>query len=151
MAGFRGRFGAKQCIPNKPTKFGVKAFTLADSKNGYILEILLYKGGDILDNSDSQQCHLPQPARIGVYYTSIPLALSFLHWNFCEQTETNSSQFSAKELSFCVISLMPDIRRNGWMGVASLIIKCTPAPLLWCNRQHTAVTHTWKEVRFAIE
>ena len=91
MVGFRGRFGAKQYITNKPTKDGVKAFTLVDSKNGYILKILLYTGGDTLDNSDSQQCHLPQPARIVLtlsndyldqgrtiftdrYYTSIPLA-----------------------------------------------------------------------------
>ena len=40
MIGFHGRFGAKQYIPNKPTKYGVKAFTLADSLNGYILDIL---------------------------------------------------------------------------------------------------------------
>ena len=29
MIGFRCRFGAKEYIPNKPTKYGVKAFTLA--------------------------------------------------------------------------------------------------------------------------
>ena len=91
MVGFLGRFGAKQNIPNKQTKYGVKAFTLADSRNGYILEILLYPGGDTLDNSDSQQSHLHQPARIVLtlsnvyldqgctifpdrYSTSIPLA-----------------------------------------------------------------------------
>ena len=90
MVGFRGRFGAKQYIPNKPTRYGVKAFTLADSKNGYILDILLYTGGDTLDSSDPLHCHLPQPARIVLtlsndyldegrtiftdrYYTNIPL------------------------------------------------------------------------------
>ena len=41
MVGFRGQFGAKQYIPNKPTKYGIKAFTLADSKNGYILDALI--------------------------------------------------------------------------------------------------------------
>ena len=46
MVGLLGRFGAKQYIPNKQTKYGVKAFTLADSTNGYILVILLYTGGD---------------------------------------------------------------------------------------------------------
>ena len=60
VVGFRGRFGAKQYIPNKPTKYGIEAFTLADSKNGYIMDILLCTGGDTLDNSDSQQSHLPQ-------------------------------------------------------------------------------------------
>ena len=91
MIGFRGRFGAKQYIPNKPTKYGVKAFTLADSKNGYILDILLYTGADTLENSNTIFSHLPQPARIvstlcqdyldqgrtvytDRYYTSIPLA-----------------------------------------------------------------------------
>ena len=38
MIGFRGRFGTKQYIPNKPNKYGIKAFTLADSANGYVLE-----------------------------------------------------------------------------------------------------------------
>ena len=50
MIGFRGRFGAKQYIPNKPTKYGVKAFTLADSLNGYILDVLLYTGADTLED-----------------------------------------------------------------------------------------------------
>ena len=31
MLGLRGRFGAKQYIPQKPTKWGIKCFTLADS------------------------------------------------------------------------------------------------------------------------
>ena len=34
MVGFRGRFAAKQYMPNKPTKWGIKCFTLADSSNG---------------------------------------------------------------------------------------------------------------------
>ena len=117
---FEGDLEPKQCIPNKQTKYGVKAFTLVDSKN---LDILLYTGGDTLDNSDSQQCHLPQPARIVLilsndyldqgrtiftdrYYTSIPLATNLrdasnhLHWNLCEQLQINSSEFSSKEFSF---------------------------------------------------
>ena len=56
--------------PNKPTKYGVKAFTLEDSKNGDILDNLLSTGGDTLDNSDSQQCHLPQPARIVLTFSN---------------------------------------------------------------------------------
>ena len=57
------------------------------------MDILLYTGGDTLDNSDPQQCHLPQPARIVLtlsndyldqghtiftdrYYASIPLVQS---------------------------------------------------------------------------
>ena len=90
MVGFRERFGAKQYIPNKPNKYGIKAFTIADSANGYILDTLLYTGADTLENSNPQYNHLPQPARVVLdlsteylgqgrtiytdrYYTSIPL------------------------------------------------------------------------------
>ena len=90
MVGFRGRFGAKQYLPNKPTKYGVKAFTLADSSHGYVLNILLYTGKDTLANASSQYKDQPQPAQVVLhlaepyldqgrhvftdrYYTSIPL------------------------------------------------------------------------------
>ena len=53
MVGFRGRFGAKQYIPTKPSKYGIKAFTLADSNNGYILDILVYTGADTLPSSQN--------------------------------------------------------------------------------------------------
>ena len=72
-------------------QISIKAFTLADSENGYILDTLLYTGADTLDHSDPQYASLPQPARIVLtlggdylekgrtiytdrYYTSIPLA-----------------------------------------------------------------------------
>ena len=90
MIGFRGQFGAKQYIPNKPTKYEVKVFTLADSLNGYILDVLLYTGTDTLDNSNPRYPDLPKPAQTVMaltkdylnegrtiftyrYYTSIPL------------------------------------------------------------------------------
>ena len=91
MVGFRGRFGAKQYMPNKPVKYGIKAFTMADSKNGYVLNILSYTGRDTLQEASTEYVDLPQPARIVLhlielylnkghhvftdrYYTSIPLA-----------------------------------------------------------------------------
>lgn len=91
MVGFKGRFGAKQYMPNKPVKYGIKAFTMADSKNAYILNILPYTGSDTLQEASTQYEDLPQPARIVLhvtelylnkghhvftdrYYTSIPLA-----------------------------------------------------------------------------
>ena len=36
MIGFRGRFSAKQYLLNKPTKYGVKAFTIADSSHAWL-------------------------------------------------------------------------------------------------------------------
>ena len=86
----RGCFGAKY-IPNKPVKYGIKAFTMADSKKAYLLNVLPYTGSDALQEASTQYVDLPQPARIVLhvielylnkshhvftdrYYTSIPLA-----------------------------------------------------------------------------
>ena len=91
MVGFRGCFGAKQYMPNKPVKYGIKAFTMADSKNGYVLNVLSYTGRDTLQEASTEYVDLPQPVRIVLhlielyldkghhvftdrYYTSIPLA-----------------------------------------------------------------------------
>ena len=90
MVGFRGRLGAKQYLLKKPTKYGVKAFTMADSTHGFVLNILLYTGRDTLANASSQYDDLSQPAQVVLhlvepyldqghyvftdrYYTSIPL------------------------------------------------------------------------------
>ena len=78
-------------MPNKPVKYGIKAFTMADSKNGYVLNVLPYTGRDTLQEASTEYVDLPQPARIVLhlielylnkghhvftdrYYTSIPLA-----------------------------------------------------------------------------
>ena len=95
MVGFRGRFGPKQYMPNKPTKYGIKAFTLASSDHGYLLNLLLYVGAETLANADQAYSALPQPARVVMhvmepyfskghhvytdrYYSSIPLAQALL-------------------------------------------------------------------------
>ena len=44
MIGFKGRFFLKQYLPGKPTKWGTKAWGLADSANGYLLKCDIYKG-----------------------------------------------------------------------------------------------------------
>ena len=89
MVGFRGRFAAKQYMPNKPTKWGIKCFTLADSANRYVLNVLVYTGRDTLEDASNEP--LLQPARVVLhlaelylgcghhmftdrYYTSLPLA-----------------------------------------------------------------------------
>ena len=91
MVGRRGRFAPQQYIPSKPQKYGIKAFTLADSANGYMLNIVVYTGADTLDEADPNYRNLPQPGRVVLhllqpyldkgyhvyidrYYTSIPLA-----------------------------------------------------------------------------
>ena len=93
MVGFRGRFGAKQYMPAKPTKYGIKAFTCAGSELSYVLNFLVYTGGDTLETPSSIYSTLSQPARIVLhllepylgkghtvftdhYYTSLPLAMT---------------------------------------------------------------------------
>ena len=48
MVGFRGHFGSTQYMPQKPTKWGIKAFTMA--------------GTQTLDRADPAYHSLPQPA-----------------------------------------------------------------------------------------
>ena len=61
MVGFRGHFGPKQYIPQK---YGIKAFTMADSDHGYLLNVLVYTGADTLTGSDPLYSCYPQPARV---------------------------------------------------------------------------------------
>ena len=44
MIGFKGRLSFIQYLPKKPTKWGLKAFVLADSRSGYTLNWQLYTG-----------------------------------------------------------------------------------------------------------
>ena len=63
MIGFRGRFGARQYMPQKPTKWGIKAFTMADSTNGYLLDSIIYTGADTLGNENSYST-IPKPTQV---------------------------------------------------------------------------------------
>ena len=44
MVGFKGRLSFIQYLPKKPTKWGMKAYVLADSKTGYVYNWRLYTG-----------------------------------------------------------------------------------------------------------
>ena len=44
MISFKGRLSFVQYMPKKPTKWGIKAFVLADSKSGYTFRWRLYTG-----------------------------------------------------------------------------------------------------------
>jgi hypothetical protein len=44
MIGFKGRFFLKQYLPGKPTKWGIKAWGLADSAYSCLLKCDIYKG-----------------------------------------------------------------------------------------------------------
>ena len=98
MIGFRGRFSAKQYAPKNPVKWGIKAFNLADSKNWYLLDTLVYTGASTLDEADPAFQSLPQPGRVVMhlmrhyldsnhhlftdrYYMSVPLTTALASHN----------------------------------------------------------------------
>ena len=64
IVGFRGRFGSIQYMQQKPTKWGIKPFTLADAASGYLLNSLMYTGAQTLEHADPTYQSLPQPARV---------------------------------------------------------------------------------------
>ena len=48
MVGFKGRLCFIQYLPKKPTKWGIKAYVLADSATGYVYSWRLYTGNLLL-------------------------------------------------------------------------------------------------------
>ena len=44
MIPFKGRLSIKQYMKDKPTKWGIKVFVLADSRNGYTVRLQIYAG-----------------------------------------------------------------------------------------------------------
>ena len=44
LLGFRGRCSFKQYIPNKPSKYGIKVYVLADSQSFYSVSSKIYAG-----------------------------------------------------------------------------------------------------------
>ena len=44
MVGFKGRLDFKQCLPLKPTKWGIKLWVLCEAKSRYILNFSVYCG-----------------------------------------------------------------------------------------------------------
>ena len=63
MIGHRGRFGAIQYMPQKPTKWGIKVYSIADSLNGYLLDGIIYTGSETY-SSTSQYSHQPKTTQI---------------------------------------------------------------------------------------
>ena len=86
LHGFRGKCSFKQYIPNKPSKYGINVFVLADSKTFYLVSSKIYMGAGI------HALRLPVPTQAVLdlvlsisgtsrnittdnYYTSISLAM----------------------------------------------------------------------------
>ena len=91
MIGFKGRVSFIQYCPLRQTKWGLKAFVLADSETGYICNILPYTGQEMRARLSSCNDDLPLLAKVVVtvaekypgkghhiyadrFYSSVPLA-----------------------------------------------------------------------------
>ena len=91
MVRFKGRVGFLQYCPLKPTNLGFKAFVLADSRTGYVLNVIPYIGSEST-SAYLSNCSpgLPMPAKIvmaicekyldkghhifaDLFYSSVPL------------------------------------------------------------------------------
>ena len=59
MLRFHGRFVGKQYMPKKTVKWGIKLFSVADSRNGYLLNTLIYTGAETLDDASAAYTSLP--------------------------------------------------------------------------------------------
>ena len=66
MIGFKGRVSFIQYCPLKRTKWGLKAFVLADSETGYICNILPYTGQEMTAHLFSCNDDLPLLAKVVV-------------------------------------------------------------------------------------
>ena len=58
MIGFKGRLSFLQYMPKKPTKWGMKAWVLADSGTGYTWNWELYTGREDSARTDSLATHV---------------------------------------------------------------------------------------------
>ena len=58
MIGFKGRLSFLQYMPKKPTKWGMKAWVLADSRTGYTWNWELYTGREDSARTDSLATHV---------------------------------------------------------------------------------------------
>ena len=57
MIPFKGRLSIKQYMKDKPTKWGIKVFVLADARNGYTVRLRIYGGKNSnLATNDSGLC-----------------------------------------------------------------------------------------------
>ena len=57
MISFKGRLSWIQCMPKKLTKWGMKAWVLADSTNGYVYNWKLYTGKETHNTVEKGLAH----------------------------------------------------------------------------------------------
>ena len=83
MIKFKGKSKTRHDIPSKPIKWGIKVWTLADSVNGYILDLKVYIGqeGDTVEKNLGMKIVSELTSKLSRghyvyfdnYFTSLPL------------------------------------------------------------------------------
>lgn len=87
MIAFKGRLSSKQYMPIKPIKWGIKVWELADSTNGYVLDMEMYTGKGshpqlvrgrglgfhVVDSLCQRYYGKAHHVYFDSYYTSVPL------------------------------------------------------------------------------
>ena len=58
MIPFKGRLAFKQYMKDKPTKWGIEVFVLADATNGYIKSFQVYTGKTVESRNDVGVCSM---------------------------------------------------------------------------------------------
>ena len=56
MIPYKGRFTFKQCMKNKPTRWGIKIFVLSDTTNDYVYRLQIYTGKNLESAVDVGLC-----------------------------------------------------------------------------------------------
>ena len=94
MVAYKGRSFIKQYLPNKPTKWGFKVWSLADSSNGYICGIDIYCGRhahpstnglgyDVVANLMENHLDKHHHCYFDNFFTSVKLLDDLLAANLC--------------------------------------------------------------------
>ena len=140
MKKFKGKFFAKQYMPNKPSKWGIKAFSLCDSKTGFLLKFDVYTG-----KNES----LPDAAGGVGHKVVMSLAADYL----------DQGRVIYVDNWYSSIPLFEDLRlRNtGATGTIRLIRKGLPEemkvmkpkkgekPVFWKNNENTMIGCVWMD------
>ncbi|XP_046737562.1 piggyBac transposable element-derived protein 4-like [Diprion similis] len=71
---FKGKISFITYHPNKPIKWGIRIYVLADSETGYVYSILPYYGSITSENLSRPDSLASTRITLHLYYTSIPLS-----------------------------------------------------------------------------
>lgn len=86
LVAFRGRCPFKQYIPSKPAKYGIKIWTLCDSKTSYVWKLQIYIGKDPGQKAEKiricKLCDLSNELR-GHNILYVIISLLHITWDSC--------------------------------------------------------------------